>query len=335
MLKKCNVLLTFDYEIFLGRKSGVCQKVLIEPTEQILSVLKKYKVQAIFFVDTTYLIRLLRESKNNKLLRNDFDNVIKQLNHIYKDGHEIFYHLHPHWMDAKYIENKNEWDLSCTKRYSVDALSYEELDELFKQSKDILLNYVSENLSLIAYRSGGLVMKNFKLLIPLFKKYEITHDSSILFNEFILNKSENNLQNIFYKFYIDPFNPDIRGNFYEWPISVISTPSQILKFQEKIERKIIMRLKYQDVLKRGMNANVQSIPKIFLQPPFYRMASFDYALNIHNKMYLKHLFQYNYITFMSHPKLMNSYSVKALDNFLRSVINNFEVETRFRSMFKN
>ena len=49
MKLKKSILLTFDYELFLGPSSGTAQNCIITPTEKILEVLANTKSKAIFF----------------------------------------------------------------------------------------------------------------------------------------------------------------------------------------------------------------------------------------------------------------------------------------------
>ena len=51
---KKNILLTFDYELFLGSRSGTVDNCLIIPTSKILEVLKRHGAKAVFFIDTSY-----------------------------------------------------------------------------------------------------------------------------------------------------------------------------------------------------------------------------------------------------------------------------------------
>ena len=55
---KKEVLLTFDYELFLGSNSGTVENCLIKPTNKIIPILEKYNLKSIFFIDLTYLCRL-------------------------------------------------------------------------------------------------------------------------------------------------------------------------------------------------------------------------------------------------------------------------------------
>ena len=51
MLKKKNILLTFDYELFLSPISGSVNKYLIEPTDIFLKIISKLDIKCIFFID--------------------------------------------------------------------------------------------------------------------------------------------------------------------------------------------------------------------------------------------------------------------------------------------
>ena len=64
------MLFTFDYELFLGSKSGSVKNCLINPTNKLLSVLEKYNHKSIFFIDFTYLTKLY-------LIKNKYDSALK------------------------------------------------------------------------------------------------------------------------------------------------------------------------------------------------------------------------------------------------------------------
>ena len=71
-----NILLTFDYELFLGKRSGSAQKCMIEPTNELLKILLKNNAKAIFFIDTTYLDQLERVSINHQKAKKDLEIII-------------------------------------------------------------------------------------------------------------------------------------------------------------------------------------------------------------------------------------------------------------------
>ena len=53
MKKEKHLLFTFDYELFLGERSGNVLDSVINPTQDILNLLEEYNIKAIFFVDTS------------------------------------------------------------------------------------------------------------------------------------------------------------------------------------------------------------------------------------------------------------------------------------------
>ena len=72
-----NILFTFDYELFLGANSGTVEKCLLEPTNLLINLFDKFSIKnAIFFVDTSYLIRL--EQEQGDLCKRDLE-LIKDI----------------------------------------------------------------------------------------------------------------------------------------------------------------------------------------------------------------------------------------------------------------
>ena len=100
-------ILSFDYELFFGDKSGTVQRTLIEPTNIMLNVLDEVGAQATFFVD--YLMLKFLEKENCKRTLADLKAIEEQLMDIVRRGHRIELHIHSHWIDAKY-NGDGTWD---------------------------------------------------------------------------------------------------------------------------------------------------------------------------------------------------------------------------------
>ena len=113
---KKNLLLTFDYELFLGPRSGQPIESIIEPTERIRKVINPKGIKAIFFVDTTYLITLEKFSNQHNACAADLKIVSDQIKQLISDGHYIFPHIHPHWLDAEYDSLQHQFNLSEVKK---------------------------------------------------------------------------------------------------------------------------------------------------------------------------------------------------------------------------
>ncbi len=43
-----NIFLTFDYELFFGEKTGTVEKCMINPTNELLKISKKYSIPMTF-----------------------------------------------------------------------------------------------------------------------------------------------------------------------------------------------------------------------------------------------------------------------------------------------
>src|SRR4051812_15319162 len=131
---KRNLLLTFDYELFLGKRSGSVDKCMIKPTESILKIINKFKCKAVFFVDATYLLKLKQTGNNYPAAKRDFEKIKNQIQEIIKNGHYVFLHLHTHWLDAIYDSGVNQWTLEDTSRFSFANLDPEEQEFVFSNS---------------------------------------------------------------------------------------------------------------------------------------------------------------------------------------------------------
>src|SRR6476620_8790450 len=127
-----NILFTFDYELYLGVNSGDVSKCMIRPTEKILGMLNSNGFQGIFFVDSIYLSRLMDIAEKFPAANQDLQLITDQLNKIAAGGHEIFVHLHPHWLDAVYRPESNTWDLTDHSKYLFSSVDEATQGELFK-----------------------------------------------------------------------------------------------------------------------------------------------------------------------------------------------------------
>ena len=54
-------LLTFDYEVYFGARTGSVERCLLDPTDALARVAAKHAAPLVFFVDAGYLLALRRE----------------------------------------------------------------------------------------------------------------------------------------------------------------------------------------------------------------------------------------------------------------------------------
>ena len=72
-------LLTFDYEVFFGPRTGSVERCLLEPTDALVRLADRHGAPMTFFVDAGYLLALRREMRSRTPLRLAHDAVCRQL----------------------------------------------------------------------------------------------------------------------------------------------------------------------------------------------------------------------------------------------------------------
>ena len=215
-----NLILTFDYELFLN-ESGTIENCILKPVNQLRSILKKGNIKAVFFIDVLFLIRLEEEK-----LHDQYAQVKNNIQELIKDGHDIELHLHPHWIDAKYDVKKGIWNLKDNKNYRVHKVSKNLRIKLFSDAYHLLDKIGKEvkwDFKITSFRAGGLCLQPFKDFEPLFKQFDILIDSSVA-PEMVTETEthyynyNNAPQNGVYKFSSDPLIEKSNGEFIEFPI---------------------------------------------------------------------------------------------------------------------
>ena len=318
---KTTLLLTYDYELFLGR-SGTVEKCLIEPTNELRKVMKAHDAHGTFFVDTVYLLRVRKESKS------DYEKVERQLLDLVNDGHRVELHLHPHWVDAKYKSEKGQWFFDNFRYYRVGNCPEDLIDSLFEQSVGLLsgiCGQVDSNYSPYAYRAGGWCIEPFSAFARLFKEYGIVADSSILPMQYSEDKTQgfdyrSIISNEAYRFAESPLKPNTAGCFVEIPVTTIQLPiSKIISLRLKMlankDRFKMMGDGVSSLVQNGAYQSQSIVSKISdrLKKPQYRSLAFEGACYEYPKSSLS---DNNLYTSITHPKLVSYNSLREMDRVL-------------------
>lgn len=344
---KKNLLLTFDYELFLGAKSGTAENCIIAPTENILELLKKYSIKkSLFFVDTIYLMRLYSVD-NDEGAKKDCELISKQLIQILKDGHYIFPHIHPHWLEATYNRDSKQWILKDLDKYRFHNINNEERDLLFRISINFI-RQIQESANVFydidSYRAGGWCIQPFEDFKPYFEKYGIKNDFSVLSDFKLLNdKFYYNFLNIPYKnvyrFESDIEKEDINGKFTEFSITNI-TMSNKEKIKNKIFMKVLYRLNYKS-FGDGL-AVIKSEEKTIISDSFIRnsksnieIASIELLTIPKLKIYKKFIENNSYIHLITHPKMLTKHNLYCFDRYLKFITKNYSLETNYKRIENN
>ena len=94
------IYLTFDYEIYFGDRPGSVEKCILEPTRMLTEMADKHGVKLCQFVDIGFLLKMESEMIKHPSLQKDHAALCTQLEKLWKTGHDLQLHIHPHWEDS-------------------------------------------------------------------------------------------------------------------------------------------------------------------------------------------------------------------------------------------
>lgn len=214
------ILLTFDYELFFGARTGSAQRTLVEPSDALLDLARIRKVPLVFFVDAAYIAALNRERKAHRAVQADYDAVCRQVERIARAGHEIQLHIHPHWEDCRWVDGA--WRVN-TRRYRLHDFDDVDIPVLVQSYVDILRGLAGADHAYV-YRAGGWMIQPFDRLRSGLLKAGVRIDSTVFFGGL-----ERGIERTFdfrgapryghWRFDRDPCVPDPAGTFVEVPIA--------------------------------------------------------------------------------------------------------------------
>lgn len=339
-----NILFTFDYELFLGSKSGTAKNCIIDPTNSILGLLKKYDIKkSLFFVDTVYLMKLAFLDEDMGA-REDYKMIFEQLTEILRSGHYIFPHIHPHWLEANYNKGTKQWILKDLDKYRFHNISDEEKHLLFSTSVNFIRS-IQEKANVFydidGYRAGGWCIQPFRDFKPFFEKYNIKYDFSVLSDFKLLNdKFFYNFSN-FPKQKIYKFDSEIEqaienGKFTEFSITNIQLTNKE-KIQSKIFQKVLYRLNYQN-FGDGL-AVPKTEEKTMMSDSFIRksnhnleMTSIELLTIPKLKLYKSYTKKHSFIHFITHPKMLTKHNLYCFDRYLKFITKNYSLKTDYKKI---
>lgn len=214
------VLLTLDYELFFGSKTGSTEHCIIKPTAALADMASALKFPLVFFVDVAYLVALKREMHKHPQLSKDYDLVCRQIQTLAKAGHEIQLHIHSHWEDCSW--DAGAWRMD-TRRYRLHDFTEVEIHRLCQQYTGLLRDIAGADQA-FAYRAGGWVVQPFDKIAGALADAGVLIDSSV-FPGGTADADEHKFdfraapQHGHWRFSADPAEPDPQGPFLEVPIA--------------------------------------------------------------------------------------------------------------------
>ena len=334
------LLLTFDYELFLGSRSGAVDDCLIAPTTRLMEIAARYPLKMIFFVDTTYLARLAEQGKITPRCAADHRKIVGQLQDLVKAGHYLFPHLHPHWLDAVYLPEINEWRLDNPRFYRLHGVEEQERRRLFAESYSLLEEIVRSaggTYPFDAYRAGGWSLQPFDVMAPLFREFGVRYDFSVAPRRWSFTEAHwfdfTPVQEASgsYRFSEDVTKPDAAGEFTEFPISFLETGNWSRRLDLALRKTL-----YRRFLKPSGNGEILQARPLPHDPTNYpdlyylQLASPENFKTPFMPEYFGFIKENSYLHFISHPKLLSAENLFWLGMILGHLYRNYEVESDYR-----
>lgn len=215
-----NFLISLDYELFFGRRTGSVERCLVEPSEALCKAVHPYGGKLSFFVDVGFLLRLATEAGKSDTLRREYDALCRHLERLVQLGHELQLHVHPHWEDSYWADGCWQVDV---RRYRLHDFADDEIAEIVGRYCKALAAFCSAE-SICAFRAGGWVLQPFSRLAGALAANGIEIDSTVFENG--QNESSTHVfdfrgapQQSLWRFSDDPLVAVERGRFLEVPIA--------------------------------------------------------------------------------------------------------------------
>jgi hypothetical protein len=314
---KKDIILTFDYEVFLG-KSGTIDKCILQPVNSLLDVLDKAGIKGVFFVDILHLVKL--EEVGNTT---DFNKLKSNIQDLLKRGHFAELHIHPHWIDAVYNVEEKIWDLSENRFYKVSSLSKDQVRKVFSDGIELLSAIGKEVIGtyeIKSFRAGGLCIQPFSDFREVLLENNILIESSVapgLKNEDPIQSFDfsNGCKYEPYKFSEDPLVEIESGPFTQYPLTLYK-----VSFLDKIVSKLKKDSAGNNIfgdgesVKKNGYSNTSFLGR-FKSSLFLFSLDGDYYESILINRIVKSKLET--ITFISHPKLLSKNSLLTIQKLSR------------------
>ena len=252
-------ILTIDYELFLGTRTGAVRECMIEPTDRLSDILEKNNSKMTIFWDILHYYRLLQLEVKYSKLGEDRKLIENQIISLVEKGHDVQMHLHPHWINAKY---ENEKWVFTYDRFRLHNLSKKnninDVNTIFgcvsisKKLMENTIRKVRPSYNVTSFRAGGYLIEPFCEISEALRFNKIFIDSSV-----VPEKSNNNgvfsynfkdyPSKSLYRFEESLSKVNENGRFIEIPITTIK-----INFLMNILFILIRRIKYSKLeLHRG------------------------------------------------------------------------------------
>lgn len=319
MDNKVKLLLSLDYEIFFGNRTGSIEQCLLKPTQLLINLLDKYNIKVSLFVDAGFLLKLKQYGKEYPILLEQYKCIKEQLTSLSQQGHDIQLHIHPHWQDSVY--NSNSWIIN-SERYRLHDFSAQEQQEIVSSYKQELQSCTVKDI--FAFRAGGWCLQPFEQIKQALQDNHIWLDSTLFLNGFSDDPArwlnfKNMPKEMTWNFENDPLFINKEGYFTEVPISSIKTSPLFfwkLAFHKFFSNKVHSAFGDGQAMISNNNYYLQRLTKTTYGPVMIdgsKAGQLEKAFKTHLSSPRKgHIFNV-----MGHPKSLTPYSLQQLEAFLK------------------
>lgn len=219
-----NIVLTLDYELFFGTKAGSVENCMIKPIDLLVELFDKYDCKMTIFWDVLHYIK----AKELNII-DEMSQIEKSIEKLVSHGHDVQLHIHSHWVDAKYENDK--WIFPTYEHYNLQTFEKTKILDIVTKSKEVIENITKQKVT--TFRAGGWQIEPFEDLRDAFLKNEIFIDSSVAFDKVQKNKIisfdfRDYPNDEVYTFDNTPKVKVKNGKFIEYQIKNIKIPNYII-----------------------------------------------------------------------------------------------------------
>lgn len=354
-----NLCFTADHELFFGENFFTEREVLIEPTYNLMEVLRKYSVPLIIMTDVCSIWKYRELGVEG----NYADDMEEQLKKAVLSGHDVQLHIHPEWINAKRINEKWIFDKSKFRlhnyKFKNSIMDSEKTwlyaDDIILRGKkylDDLLGCCNSSYRCVAYRAGGWAIQPERELFKTLLEKGILIDTTVFKGgyreghmqffdfrnvlselswwinpekgiEFPSNKKKGNI-----------FEVSI-GNYYKVPfVWLKKLRFKITRKIRKSGKKTIKGLSLDEIFSMSDTKKYKKIKHFFSSPMLlsFDNASSDSMIDI-VKYYLKNYDCINneyYVSIIGHPKILTEDDLKEISVFCKVINEKYKEKVRFR-----
>ena len=344
---KINIILSFDYELPLGSVESY-EKGLFEPGQHLLSLANQLKIPVVLFADICSAIRFKEWDVNY------YNRFKSQIQSALRDKHDVQLHIHPHWMDSTFEDNKfipsSKFGLSHFKEdpnFSIDEiirLSYEEMHKM--------CNEIDQDYQCVAFRAGGYnVEPESKIILNSLYDLGIRYESSViqgLYQNYSFSKIDYRKAPGTNSWKISkdgPLDKVTKSSEYLLEYPITSMPNT---FSNIIRRRIAKTRNKQKIQSRKYNNTGKGFSAIskktswkdkiqMIWNPVVLTFDRDYmTLNVLDKIVDYNVKKFKsekeiFLTLISHPKSMGKYHLNLMKDFVLLMKKKYEDDLSFET----